>query len=423
MYFKTAQHNDLKHLAASLLMIAACGGAEPAADTGAASNAGAATGSAAPSGTTPASQPAAGGGAKPAASGATAGAASKPPAGSAQANTGTTGATSMMMAAAAAGASASGTTPSTPSTPSSSAAGSGSAAAGSGSTTPAEPAAGSGAAPATGAGGFPRTGEEINIKAKGPYKVAMYEEGLVASEYSAAVMYYPEDAVPPFAAVALSPGFTAYGTDYEFVGDMLASHGIAVLLTTPTTTADQPPQRGTDLVAAVKHIQEENTREGSPLKGKIAVDRIGITGHSMGGGGSLFGANELGDMIRCVVPLQPWQPGGGFRMIAAPTMIIGAASDAIASVAGNASGHYASIPDTTEKILVVFQGDHYLSTDRTSGIAASEMAVANENYDPQAAYMIPFYKLHLEDDERYRPYLYGSERSMDLVTDFTANMM
>lgn len=265
--------------------------------------------------------------------------------------------------------------------------------------------------------------EEINVKSKGPYKVAMYEEGLVASEYSAAIMYYPEDATPPFAAVALSPGFTAYGTDYEFVGDMLASHGIAALLTTPTTTADQPPQRGEDLVAAVKHIQEENTREGSPLKGKIATDRIGITGHSMGGGGSLFGANALGTKIRCVVPLQPWQPGGSFPMVMAPTMIIGAASDTIAAVAANAQGHYASIPDSVEKFLVVFEGDHYLSTDRTSGIPQSEMAMANEKYDPQAAYMIPFYKIFLEDDERYKPYLYGSERSMTIVTSYTASKM
>ena len=110
-------------------------------------------------------------------------------------------------------------------------------------------------------------------------------------------------------------------------------------------------------------------------------------------------------------------------MISAPTMIIGAASDTIAGVSSNAAVHYASIPDTTEKFLVVFQGDHYLSTDRTSGIAASMQAEANENYDPQAAYMIPFYKLFLEDDERYRPYLYGSERSMEIVTSYETSKM
>jgi hypothetical protein len=187
------------------------------------------------------------------------------------------------------------------------------------------PAAGSGGTAAPSAGGFPRTSEEINLKATGPYTVMTYTEGLKVSEYSSAVMYYPADAPPPFAAVALAPGYTASGTDYEFVGDMLASHGIAALLTTPTdTNADQPPARGDDLVAAVKHLMEESSRQGSPLQG-------------------------------------------------------------------------------------------------TSGVPQGTPAKANANYDPQAAYMVPFYKLFLESDERYRPYLYGSMRSMMSVTRFESS--
>ena len=273
------------------------------------------------------------------------------------------------------------------------------------------------------AGGFPRM-EEINIESKGPYKVKIYTDGLKASEYSSGVMYYPEDAQPPFASVALAPGYTAKGTDYEFVGDMLASHGIAALLTTPTNTdADQPPARGDDLVAAVKHLMEENSRAGSPLMGKLATDRICVTGQSMGGGGTLYAANELGNMIRCAMPLEPWQPGGSFPKITAPIMIIGAASDTTAAVSSHAAPHYQSIPASTEKFLVVFEGDHFLSTDRTSGVAASMMAVANDNYDDQAAYMIPFYKLFLESDERYRPYLYGDKRSMMNVTRYEHSKM
>jgi hypothetical protein len=420
MHHIRPNHEALLHnlLVGSLLVVAACGGGEPL-DPGPTGNTGMNTGNVAPSGTagTPATSAAAG---KPAPgmTAGTVGTMAKPPT---QTTPSTPGSAMAGSAANAGGAGATATAnPSTGGTTASGAAGSSpTGAAGGGSDASA---AAGGAAPA-GAGGFPRTGEEVNVKARGPYKVAHYEEGLEAAEYASAVMYYPEDATPPFAVVALSPGFTAYGTDYEFVGDMLASHGIAALLTTPTSTSDQPPARGVDLAAAVMHIQEENTRMGSPLMGKIATDRIGITGHSMGGGGSLFGANDLGDKIRCVVPLQPWQPGGSFRMVSAPTLIVGATSDAIASVAANASGHYASIPDTTEKILVVISGDHYLSTDRTSGIAASEMATVNEMYDDQAAYMIPFYKLHLESDERYRTYLYGPERSMTNVTDFMANKM
>jgi hypothetical protein len=40
---------------------------------------------------------------------------------------------------------------------------------------------------------------------------------------------------------------------------------------------------------------------------------------------------------------------------------------------------------------------------------------------PQAAYMIPFYKLFLEGDERYRPYLYGAMRSMLNITRFESS--
>ena len=58
-----------------------------------------------------------------------------------------------------------------------------------------------------------------------------------------------------------------------------------------------------------------------------------------------------------------------------------------------------------------------------SGIPAGTPAVANDNYDAQAAYMIPFYKLFLESDERYRPYLYGAMRSQDEVTRYETSMM
>jgi triacylglycerol lipase len=277
-------------------------------------------------------------------------------------------------------------------------------------------AAGSGGAPAPSMGGFPKT-DEINIKSKGPYMVKTYTDGLEERTYASSMMYYPEGAQPPFAVVAFTPGFTATKENYTFLGDMLASHGIAALLTTPTSTSDQPPARGDDLVAAVKRIQAENTRMGSPLMGKIATDRICVTGHSMGGGGTLFAANELGTMIRCAMPLQPWQPGGSFPQVKAPIMFIGAASDTIAAVSGNASPHYASIPASTEKFLVVFEGDHYLSTNRTSTDQTAPEE-ATPSYDDQAAYIIPFYKLFLESDERYRPFLYGDMRSMMNVTRY-----
>lgn len=276
--------------------------------------------------------------------------------------------------------------------------------------------AGSGgaSAPPPSSGGFPKT-DDVSVTAVGPYTVKTYSDGIANPTYASSMMYYPDGGTPPFASVAFTPGFTATKEDYTFLGQMLASHGIVALLTSPTSTSDQPQPRGADLQAAVKQLQDENTRSGSPLEGKLATDRICVTGHSMGGGGTLWAANALGDQIRCAVPLQPWQPSGSFPKVTAPTLIIGAESDTIAGVAANASPHYMSIPASTEKILAVFKGkDHFFSTNRLSGGSGDN----GPAYDSQASYIIPFYKLFLEDDERYRPYLYGDMRDAEALSDF-----
>jgi hypothetical protein len=75
-----------------------------------------------------------------------------------------------------------------------------------------------------------------------------------------------------------------------------------------------------------------------------------------------------------------------------------------------------------EKFLVIFEGDHYLSTNRTSTDQTAPEE-ATPSYDIQAAYIIPFYKLFLEDDERYRPFLYGDMRSTMSVTSYTKSKM
>jgi len=248
-----------------------------------------------------------------------------------------------------------------------------------------------GPGPGQGQGGFPRN-EAVNTSRNGPYKWAKYTQGLTNRAYNSAVMYYPTDAKPPFAAVAFSPGFTATKEQYEqFLGPLLASHGIAILLTTPTSVLDQPRARAEDLQAALNAIKAENTRAGSPLQGKIATDRLCITGHSMGGGGTLWAANTLGSQIKCSVPLQPWQPGQSFNRIAAPTMFIAAQNDTVAGNAQNSYTHYRSIPASVPKYFVEFAGASHFLTSNSSG----------SNYDGQSKYMIAFYKRYLEDDQRY----------------------
>jgi len=264
------------------------------------------------------------------------------------------------------------------------------------------------AGPSAGDGGFPRTEVPVNVSAKGPYTFKSYTEGLRDPAYSSAVMYYPESAPLPLAAIVFAPGYTATKENYTKLGELIASHGFAMMLTTPTdTNSDQPNERGKDLVAAVARIKLENERAGSPLQGKIAFDRVCVTGQSMGGGGTLWAASELGNKIRCAVPLQSWQPSQRFAMITAPTLFISAERDTVAGNASNSKFHYDSIPTSVEKIFAEFRGaDHYLTTNRTT------------MWDDQARVMVPFYKLKLEDDERYRPYLYGGMEPKDALSRY-----
>ena len=253
--------------------------------------------------------------------------------------------------------------------------------------------------------GFPKD-EPMNVEQMGPYQFMSYTDGLENPAYSSSVMYYPVDAQPPFSAAVFSPGFTAVKENYEnFLGPLMASHGMCILLTTPTTTGDIPQQRGEDLQAAIMQIATENQREGSPLKGKLDPKRVCVTGHSMGGGGTMWAANALGDAIKCAVPLQPWQPGSTesttcpvttlFPMVKAPIMFIAGQSDAIAAPASNAQIFYASIPDGVPKYYVEFAGASHFLTTNDLGTA----------YDVQSRYMIAFYKRYLEDDPRYQSVL------------------
>ena len=70
----------------------------------------------------------------------------------------------------------------------------------------------------------------------------------------------------------------------------IASHGFVVLATAAVPGAASRRATADDLRAAIAWAEAENTRAGSPLNGKIALDRVGVMGQSCGG----FIALELG---------------------------------------------------------------------------------------------------------------------------------
>lgn len=247
-------------------------------------------------------------------------------------------------------------------------------------------------------GGEPLYTDEVNVAVEGSHSYDTFTQGASAPEYAEGLVYYPTDSDGPFPAMILSPGLTASNTDYEVWGRVLASHGIIALLIQPTNVLDWNDARAVDLQAALAVVRGSLNQSG-PLAGKIDIDNVGFMGQSMGGGGTLIAANEVGDDIQAAIPMEPYAPGVSFPNITVPTLIIAAELDTVAAVSSNAFAHYNSIPNSTTKIYMEGAGaDHYYSTDRYE-----------DDFDMNARYAVAFIKLYLEGDTRYETYLYGDE--------------
>lgn len=242
-----------------------------------------------------------------------------------------------------------------------------------------------------------------SLSVDGPYSVQSYTTLPDAAEFGDATIYYPSDASRPVGGVAIAPGFTERRQHIDWWGPRLASHGFAVLVLETNDPRERPEARAAALAAAVQLIGEEGARLTSPLFGLIDPRKMALMGHSMGGGGALIAADSLGDQIQAVIPYTPWQPEGDFDRITAPTLVIAGAADRIAPPEEHSWPHFQSVPATTPKVyLEVEGGDHFIA-DSTRG----------QDLGTLGRYAIAWLKLHLDDDVRYREFIYGAPADAD----------
>jgi dienelactone hydrolase len=224
----------------------------------------------------------------------------------------------------------------------------------------------------------------------GPFRTGMLSLSL-------GTVHYPTDAEPPFAVVAICGGFLNTGPEMAGWGPFYASHGIVTIITTTTGGADLPDLRATKLLAALDQVKAENTKSGSALMGKIAVDRMGTSGYSMGGGGTTI-ASTRNKMLKTSVGLAPWGPVSAG--ITTPTLLLCGASDTVAPC-NMAQSAYTGIPAATPKMMVTIPGTTHFNwfgpRDAGGGVSGS-VALA-------------FQKVFLEGDERWRKLLVAGPQS------------
>jgi dienelactone hydrolase len=232
----------------------------------------------------------------------------------------------------------------------------------------------------------------------GPFKVAMYANGFPAGmNFPAATIYYPEDAEPPYSGIVMCPGFTAVQSAIADYGPFFASHGMVTMVIDTNNVLVEVTERSKALLQALDSLKGENSREGSPLKGKLSKDRYGLGGWSMGGGGTWIATGDHPELKTGFSIAGHHATAGGAAIaskVKVPTLLLAGQTDTpILGGAMQSQDAYKAIPESTPKLMYEMTGIGHFGIN-------SPVMNKEAGY-----YSLAFEKTFLEGDERYRKFL------------------
>lgn len=145
---------------------------------------------------------------------------------------------------------------------------------------------------------------------------------------ASARVYYPcdIDTMENVHSTTLTSGFSGSKENMYWLAEPIADAGMVVIV---VSASNNSTVSGYEVAhkSGVAILQDENADSSSPLYGKIGS--YGVMGYSMGGGGSLNAATDLGDGIETCIALAPYAPDPGNGHTAA-TLILTGTADVIA---------------------------------------------------------------------------------------------
>ncbi|RII20342.1 Lipase 1 [Streptomyces sp. YIM 130001] len=245
---------------------------------------------------------------------------------------------------------------------------------------------------------------ESSIEApRGSYDVSEERVSSVGvSGFGGGTIYYPtstEDGT--FGAVAVAPGYTADQTSMAWYGPRLASQGFVVFTIDTNTRLDQPAARGDQLLAALDYLTER-----SDVSSRIDSERLGVMGHSMGGGGTLEAAKDRPE-LQAAIPLTGWNLDKSWPELSTPTLVVGADGDTVAPVSSHSEPFYESLPGSLDKAYLELSGASHF-TPNTSNTTI-------------AKYSISWLKRFIDDDTRYEQFLCPLPDAGGAIAEFRGN--
>jgi dienelactone hydrolase len=223
----------------------------------------------------------------------------------------------------------------------------------------------------------------------GPFAVATTSVPSSVSGFGGGTVYYPTTA-GSYATLAICPGFTATQSSIAWIGRRIATHGFVVMTINTNSTFDQPASRSTQLMAALRYLTNSSN---STVRSRVDANRLGVAGHSMGGGGSLMAVRD-NPSLKAAVPMTPWSTTKSFSTVRVPTIVIGAENDSVAPVASHSIPFYTSLPASLDKAYAELNGASHFAPNSTN--------------TPIGRYSVAWVKRFMDNDTRYEPFLCGA---------------
>lgn len=251
-------------------------------------------------------------------------------------------------------------------------------------------------------------------------------------------LFYPADSdgldVPlaagteTFPAISFGPGFLQPTIQYESTLRHLASWGYFTASTESQFSFEpNKPQYAQDLSDMLTQLEISNVDGGSDLFGRVAVDRFGVSGHSLGGGVSILTA-VADPRIRAVANLAaastnappPFPPGlpptddpSAIDLITnlnVPVSLISGSVDAIVPPAENGQLMYNNAP--TPKILPsIIGGAHCGFVDNELPLFCDEGLISTETQlELTRSELTSFFELYLGDNDDAWRRVWGPDR-------------
>lgn len=266
--------------------------------------------------------------------------------------------------------------------------------------------------------------------APGPYAAGYVDTTVTAAGRSfSAHITYPATtagsgqpvAAGRFPAIAFGHGFLQGVSMYSSTLSHLATWGFIVIA--PTSQGGLAPDHSAfadDLNAALTWAVAQDSTAGARFAGHVNVDRLGLSGHSMGGGASILAAARNPKVVT-VANLAAAETNPSAKAAAAtvtvPVRFIGGSRDTIAPVADHQRPMYDAKPPA-KQLRIIVGGSHCGFMDSGSLFCDSGSISRTTQLQLTRRLLTEWFLLYLAGDTSYDDAVWGAPAQNDPQVGF-----